>query len=75
MWLKVKHEANVARNPMIIISTTCLTTGRELVLEMASEEEINELSRMDGCYVMKTDLPKEIADKETVHKDIKTWHW
>lgn len=50
---------------------TCLIKEKELVLEMVSEEEINELSRLDGCYVMKTDLPKEIADTQTVHQRYK----
>jgi transposase len=50
---------------------TCLIKEKELVLEMAGEEEINELSKLDGCYVMKTDLPKEIADMETIHKRYK----
>ena len=50
---------------------TCLIKEKELVLEMVSEQEINELSRLDGCYVMKTNLPQEIADTETVHQRYK----
>jgi hypothetical protein len=26
-----------------------------------------EVSKLDGCYVLKTDVPVELADKETVH--------
>jgi len=29
--------------------------------------ELTEAGRLDGCYVMKTNLPKEVADKETIH--------
>ena len=25
------------------------------------------MSRLDGCYVIKTDLPKDVADKQTIH--------
>ncbi len=31
------------------------------------EEQWAEVSRLDGCYVMKTDLPERVADKQTVH--------
>jgi transposase len=50
---------------------TCDMRENELVLEVASEEQINEISRLDGCYVIKTDLPKEIASKETIHERYK----
>lgn len=46
---------------------TCQIKENELVLELSSKEEINEQSKLDGCYVMKTNLPKEIADMQTVH--------
>jgi transposase len=32
-----------------------------------NEEALKETSRLDGCYVIKTDLPKELASKETIH--------
>ena len=32
-----------------------------------NERALEEVSRLDGCYVIKTDLPKEVASKETVH--------
>ncbi len=28
---------------------------------------LKEISRLDGCYAIKTDLPKTVADKEIVH--------
>lgn len=32
---------------------------------------LEEASRLDGCYVIKTDLPKEAADKEMIHSRYK----
>jgi transposase len=46
---------------------SCAVEGGELILKAAYEDDIKELCKLDGCYVVKTDLPKEIADKETVH--------
>jgi len=30
-------------------------------------ETLAEVSKLDGCYVLKTDLPTTLADKETIH--------
>jgi hypothetical protein len=35
------------------------------------EEVIEELKKLDGCYVLKTDLEREVADKELVNKRYK----
>jgi hypothetical protein len=32
-----------------------------------NEEALQEVSRLDGCYVIKSDLPKDVASKETIH--------
>jgi hypothetical protein len=40
--------------------------GRRLNLS-ADEDALKEVSRLDGCYVIKTDLPEPAANKETVH--------
>jgi transposase len=32
-----------------------------------NNEILDEMSLLDGCYVMRTDLPKEIATKEVIH--------
>lgn len=40
--------------------------GRELRIEM-DEEKLIEESLLDGCYVIKTDLLEETADKQIVH--------
>ena len=41
-------------------------TGRELRLE-EDVEALAEESRLDGCYVVKSDLPKPYADAQTLH--------
>ncbi|RMG67379.1 MAG: hypothetical protein D6710_11440 [Nitrospirae bacterium] len=40
--------------------------GRGLYL-VVEEEKLREEQMLDGCYVIKTDLEKEVADKEVVH--------
>lgn len=42
------------------------------------DPKLAEVSRLDGCYVIKTDLPQEAADTETVHdryKDLAMVEW
>jgi len=42
------------------------------------EDKLTEISKLDGCYVLKTDLAKEKADKEIIHdryKDLKLVEW
>jgi len=34
---------------------------------VVDEEKLAEASRLDGCYVIKTDLPEPVADKQVVH--------
>ena len=51
----------------------CICNNRVLSLKI-EDENLEEISLLDGCYVIKTDLPKDFADKETVHeryKDLK----
>jgi len=43
---------------------------RELYLEIDEEALLHE-SRYDGCYVLKTDLPQDVASKEVVHERYK----
>lgn len=44
--------------------------GRELKLEV-DESALAQESKLDGCYVIKTDLPAEAAAKELVHAKYK----
>jgi hypothetical protein len=40
--------------------------GRTLGLQV-NEEALKEVCQLDGCYVIKTDLPEQVASKQTVH--------
>ena len=42
------------------------TKQRKLLIEI-NEAEKNNAARLDGCYVLKTDLSAELASTETVH--------
>jgi mRNA-degrading endonuclease toxin of MazEF toxin-antitoxin module len=44
--------------------------GRRLQL-VVDEETLEEIARLDGCYVVTTDLTPEAADKERVHERYK----
>lgn len=45
-------------------------TGREIVLT-EDRVALAEKAKFDGCYVLKTDLDKQVASKELVHKRYK----
>jgi len=50
---------------------------RDLSL-MIDDDALGEVEKLDGCYVLKTDLGKAVADKETVHaryKDLALVEW
>lgn len=40
--------------------------GRSLKLTV-NQPELDEVSRLDGCYVLKTDLPESAATKQVIH--------
>lgn len=45
-----------------------LENREERLLKLNIDEtKLAEAGRLDGCYVMKTDLPQKVADKETIH--------
>ena len=43
-----------------------ISQERTLKLEV-DNKALEEASRLDGCYVIKTDLPKDVADKQIIH--------
>ena len=46
--------------------------------ERVDEGRLKEVSELDGCYVIKTDLPEQVASKEVVHeryKDLSKVEW
>ncbi len=52
-------------------------TERDLLLNIA-EDMLTEESKLDGCYVIKTDLKKEVATTQEVHsryKDLALVEW
>jgi len=56
---------------------TLSASERKIVLKR-DESALVEIAKLDGCYVLKTDLPKEVAGKETVHgryKDLALVEW
>ncbi len=49
-----------------------------MVAAESDASKLEELSILDGCYALKTDLPPETADKETIHaryKDLSMVEW
>lgn len=46
------------------------TTKRQLQLRVDTDL-LSEASQLDGCYVIKTDLPNEVVSKELVHERYK----
>ena len=44
--------------------------GRKAVIEVL-EEGLKKAAELDGCYVLKTDLPSSVASKEIIHQRYK----
>ncbi|MDI6734637.1 MAG: IS1634 family transposase, partial [bacterium] len=56
---------------------TPLSSEREISLTV-NEEILSETAKLDGCYVLKTDIKKEIVSKEIIHtryKDLALVEW
>ncbi len=52
-------------------------SGRKILLER-DQAALAEIAKLDGCYVLKTDLAKDAASKDTVHaryKDLALVEW
>jgi len=52
-------------------------SGRNISL-ITDQQALVEIEKLDGCYVLKTDLHKKAADKKTVHsryKDLSQVEW
>jgi|APIni6443716594_1056825.scaffolds.fasta_scaffold33388_2 transposase len=47
-----------------------IVEGRQILLRM-DDDALKEEAKLDGCYVLKTDLPSEAATKETIHNRYK----
>ena len=44
--------------------------GRQITVTV-EQAALDEVAKLDGCYVLKTDLPRHVADKQTVHSRYK----
>ena len=62
----VKSKINILKLGSWLSVLISESTPRELRLEV-NEEKLEEQSRLDGCYVLKTDLLAEEMSKEDVH--------
>ena len=41
--------------------------GKKQLKLNVDKEALCRAEKLDGCYVLKTDLPREVASKETIH--------
>lgn len=49
---------------------TIATTGRSVTVAVI-ETKVTEAAQLDGCYILKSNVPKNVANKETLHKRYK----
>jgi transposase len=48
-----------------------VTDGERVLTLVTDEQSLTDESRLDGCYVLKTDVPRSAADKTVVHQRYK----
>ena len=60
-----KIEEKIKRFKLTKILSTN-TNGRRIEL-VTDQEKLREISRLDGCYAMKTNLPKKTVSKKEIH--------
>lgn len=62
-WQKVSEKASrLGLNSLVTVTAE----DRHINIEV-DEEYLAETAELDGCYVLKTDLPATAADAETIH--------
>jgi len=66
-----KHILNLIKKLKAEKFMNCEIEEKKLKLEIADEIEMKEISRLDGCYVIKTDLPKEAGNTQDIHSRYK----
>jgi transposase len=61
------------------VSKWVMAVSSERKISLTTDQEaLAEIEKLDGCYVLKTDLKKKTADKETIHsryKDLAQVEW
>jgi transposase len=71
---KPKTQLNILSNMIAryeIKKFAVLELSDRKISLIIDQVELTETAKLDGCYVMKTDLPEQSADKETIHKRYK----
>lgn len=62
-WQKVSEKEG-----RLGLSSFVTVTAKDRHIQVDVDEEyMAEIASLDGCYVLKTDLPADVADAETVH--------
>jgi len=72
-----KHIANRIENLGLTDWVSVRYARRKLILE-TDKEQLAEISKLDGCYILQTDLSSAQASKEVVHdryKDLQLVEW
>jgi transposase len=64
----IKYVQKLKLTGIVILEE--VANKKELELKI-DQRELEEKSQLDGCYVIKTDLPKRAADKELIHERYK----
>lgn len=68
-----------ARCKQYNVSAWIEVSATDRTLELTIDDNAaNEVAKLDGCYILKTDLPESKASKETVHtryKDLASVEW
>lgn len=64
----IKYVQKLKLTGIVILEE--VANKKELELKI-DQRELEEKSQLDGCYVIKTDLPKGAADKELIHERYK----
>lgn len=68
----LSQRDSVERAEQLRISNWARIELKERVMGVTADDEaLKSESQLDGCYVIKTDLAKEVADAETVHSRYK----
>jgi transposase len=62
-----KKEVENRVEKLKVSSWLKISEQERLLILQKDEEALREESKLDGCYVIKTDLPKSVADMQTVH--------
>lgn len=68
-----------ARAKKLCINGLVRLSAEDRSITLSEDEDAkNEAARLDGCYAMRTDLPKELVSKEVIHdryKDLIQVEW